>query len=543
MKDVFESYFICVRIIGNNYKQICLITIGRILIAFITIISTYLSALIVNDIVLCDIDYFNRNIVAIIFLKCIEKVLSYRVDKSEIEIKKQTNIQIKQKIIKYLYRCDSQEIEKSGKLFNIIYVDSMAVCNFVFVLNNFFVQILSMITILVLMIRINWIITLLLIVCFPCLLIINEAYGNKIKQLKVVSYKKTDIFVEYIKIFIVNIVQSNINGYSTFIEDTTTRLMENIKDTDLDMDIKSLNAKFLTKLWKEIMNLFIIVMAGYDVINGISEVGNYLAISSYGAAVASNIESFSYLINYSQQQKLSVSRVGKMFDEQYEEFEKDFINKLKPKISLSDVDISIGEVPLIDKVNIDINKNGVYLITGKNGVGKTTLLKSICGLVPFDSGNIQLGDIDITDIRYYHLQSIISFVMQNTMLFNEISIKDNLLMGNELLEAKMHELCRKMGLEEDINKYEDGYDTIVSSAEMFSAGQRKKIHLIRGLLKEADIYFFDEPTDNLDPTSKEAFFKIINKLKDNKIIILVSHEEVIGEYINIKIESKGLSCY
>ena len=232
-----------------------------------------------------------------------------------------------------------------------------------------------------------------------------------------------------------------------------------------------------------------------------------------------------------------------MFDEQYEEFEKDFINKLKPKISLSDVDISIGEVQLIDKVNIDINKNGVYLITGKNGVGKTTLLKSICGLVPFDSGNIQLGDIDITDIRYYHLQSIISFVMQNTMLFNEISIKDNLLMGNELLEAKMHELCRKMGLEEDINKYEDGYDTIVSSAEMFSAGQRKKIHLIRGLLKEADIYFFDEPTDNLDPTSKEAFFKIINKLKDNKIIILVSHEEVIGEYINIKIESKGLSCY
>ena len=218
-------------------------------------------------------------------------------------------------------------------------------------------------------------------------------------------------------------------------------------------------------------------------------------------------------------------------------------NSLQTKIILSDVNISVGKVPLIEKANIDMNKNGIYLITGKNGVGKTTLLKSICGIVPFDSGNIQLGNVNVKNVRYYNLQSTISFVMQNTMLFNELSIKDNLLMGNEFAEERMHELCREMGLEEDIIKYSEGYDTIVNSAEMFSAGQKRKIHLIRGLLKKADIYIFDEPTDNLDLASKNAFFKIINKLKDNKIIILVSHEGIIGEYTNIKIGTKGISCY
>ncbi|MBR3891000.1 MAG: ATP-binding cassette domain-containing protein [Bacilli bacterium] len=151
---------------------------------------------------------------------------------------------------------------------------------------------------------------------------------------------------------------------------------------------------------------------------------------------------------------------------------------------------------IFDNVNFSISGCGVYLVKGKSGVGKTTLLNMISGIDGY-KGKIECN------------RKNISYVFQNTCLIEHLNVKEHLdLYGISYCVLKKYDLK----------------DKLYSKTCELSTGEKARIGVILGLYKDNSIVLIDEPTTNLDECSAKVVMKDIFNMAENKMIILVCHE-------------------
>ena len=191
--------------------------------------------------------------------------------------------------------------------------------------------------------------------------------------------------------------------------------------------------------------------------------------------------------------------------------------------------------PVLGNVSFRIGKGSVICLTGHNGCGKTTLGKCICGLLPMQSGEIILdGQI----LKGSALEENAMFVMQEAefqFFTNSVvgEIQYGLNPGRDL--ALVNEMLKIMGL----------WDVRYRHPFSLSGGQMQKLTLLIAFFSDRQIVVLDEPTSGLDRKSLEAVVKLIDRMKDEKIVILISHDK---EFINetgavcISIEENQESC-
>ena len=170
--------------------------------------------------------------------------------------------------------------------------------------------------------------------------------------------------------------------------------------------------------------------------------------------------------------------------------------------------------------NFEINKNEKISIMGESGQGKTTILNILSGIYELDSGSILIND------RLSKNERIdIVFISQDVELF-DLSIRDNLTLGENISDEKILEMFEDSGLLEWYNNLENGLDEMVGEKGIkLSAGQRQRLNIIRGILINKDVYFFDEPTSNLDIESENKIINMIDKYLSDKTYIIVTHRK------------------
>lgn len=169
-------------------------------------------------------------------------------------------------------------------------------------------------------------------------------------------------------------------------------------------------------------------------------------------------------------------------------------------------------------ISIDIQEGQILGILGKNGSGKSTLLKTIFNLIIPDQGQIL---IDGSKNRYLkEIREICSqFNNNDRSFFWRLSVKENL---NFFLSLNKNNIDQKNII--DLMELFDVKKNLDVRFDRLSAGEKKKVNLIRGLAKDPKILLFDEFTDSLDISSRAMLVSTIKKLKsENKIIIWVSH--------------------
>ena len=177
--------------------------------------------------------------------------------------------------------------------------------------------------------------------------------------------------------------------------------------------------------------------------------------------------------------------------------------------------------------SFDFNKGDKISIMGESGQGKTTILNVLSGLYDLNSGKIIIDNREVTDKRLD-----IVYISQEVELFN-LSIRDNLTLGKNISDKKILELFEAAGLMEWYNNLENGLDEIVGEKGLkLSAGQRQRLNIIRGILIDKDVYFFDEPTSNLDKESEEKIISMIDKYLNDKTYLIVTHRDAIKRLCN-----------
>lgn len=202
----------------------------------------------------------------------------------------------------------------------------------------------------------------------------------------------------------------------------------------------------------------------------------------------------------------------------------------KEKISKKDdINISISNLSfqyshnnkkVLKNINIDIPYGKMIAIVGASGSGKSTLFKLLCGLFDPTEGKIEFNGIELKQIDKNSFNEIVGIVPQNIQLFNK-SIYDNLIMGNiTASEFEVKSICKKVCLEEDINRMPMKYNTILNnSGNNLSGGQRQKISIAKALLKSPKVLLFDEATSFLDNISEKIITQELEKMGCTRIVI------------------------
>ena len=174
-----------------------------------------------------------------------------------------------------------------------------------------------------------------------------------------------------------------------------------------------------------------------------------------------------------------------------------------------------------------LSKGDKISIIGESGQGKTTVMNILAGLYPLENGKLLIDNKNMKDTRLD-----LVFVSQEVELF-DLSIRDNLCLGKNISDEILFQLLDEAGLMGWYKELPEGLDTMVGERGIkLSAGQKQRLNIIRGILIDKDLYFFDEPTSNLDVISEEKIISMIDKYLKNKTYVIVTHRDKLKELCN-----------
>jgi len=163
-------------------------------------------------------------------------------------------------------------------------------------------------------------------------------------------------------------------------------------------------------------------------------------------------------------------------------------------------------------------------IVGDNGTGKSTILKLICSLYPVENGSIKVDGQDIVEIKRDSLIRNISMIFSDPYLFDG-TICENLRIGNlDATDDEIIRVAKLVKIHDFIESTPKKYATQVGEdGLMLSSGEKQKIALARAVLKNSPIILLDEVTKSIDKDSREAINRVIDELKMDKTVIIVTH--------------------
>lgn len=194
-------------------------------------------------------------------------------------------------------------------------------------------------------------------------------------------------------------------------------------------------------------------------------------------------------------------------------------------VAFASVDFSYDEAAkVLEGVSFSAKEGQSTALIGPSGSGKSTVAKLICRFWDVAGGEISLGGVDIRQISADKLMERISFVFQDTFLFN-LSIADNIRIGKpEATDEEVVWAAKLARCHEFVMKTANGYATLAGDAgSRLSGGERQRICIARAILKDAPVLVLDEATASIDPDSEEQIQEAIGELAKGKTLIVIAH--------------------
>ena len=233
-------------------------------------------------------------------------------------------------------------------------------------------------------------------------------------------------------------------------------------------------------------------------------------------------------INARLQQGIAAGEnVFELIDEN-KEHDKGNINNLKIKNNIVFENVSFiypnNNTPVIRNINLEIKAGKFIALVGMSGCGKSTLVNLIPRLYNPSSGKIKIDNIDTMDLTLNALRKNMSYVGQDTILFND-TVKNNIIYGqNSINESSIISALEKSYSLEFVNEMPDGINTIIGeNGVLLSGGQRQRLAIARAFLKDSPVLIFDEATSSLDSVSEKYIQQALDELKIGKTTIVIAH--------------------
>ena len=489
----------------NNIINIMICFILTIIIIILNLSETYL----IKEVLIYKV--FIKELLIILLIK-----LSVNWFKNNILIKvnKKINIELVNNYISKYFRLSYKYLylKSSGNIINRI-KDLNKIKNYlVNEVVNFSLNLMMMLIVTIILFIINYkltiVVVLIYIMTFIVCKLINKKIFKKYNELIYLDNLYMDRVSEYVsKILTINSL--NINGFFIKKLNDKSKLVANF-----NFKVDRLN-NYLN-IFLEFIGIFVmIIILGMLNRSNFENIIVYILYYNYFKECVYYFITFNVSYSYL---KLVIDRInGVYYLKSYDkskglEFKND-------DIIINDLSYSYGLNKVFDKINYKIKVGSKVLIKGNNGSGKSTLINILTKNIDDYNGKVSVG-YDIRDISYNSYLEHISFVNQNSELFED-SIVNNIVLNNEIDNNKLDEIIKILNLDEVIKNKERGINTLIK--DNFSGGEKQKIIIARCLYKCSDIMIFDEAFSEISSNNR---INIINKINDvyrDKTIIYVNH--------------------
>lgn len=202
----------------------------------------------------------------------------------------------------------------------------------------------------------------------------------------------------------------------------------------------------------------------------------------------------------------------------------------KKLLEINDLVSGYGPKDVLGGVSVQVKPEEVVAVLGLNGVGKTTLLKTIMGLIQTRSGSIIFDDIDVTMLNINgRVKAGISLMPQDDPVFPDMTVSENLDMGGWLIKNQSKKLSR---LREMYELFPRLYERRRQKAGSLSGGERQMLSIARALMIKPQLLMMDEPSLGLMPKLVDAIFEKILEVKKQGVAIILVEQNI----------NKALSC-
>jgi branched-chain amino acid transport system ATP-binding protein len=189
-------------------------------------------------------------------------------------------------------------------------------------------------------------------------------------------------------------------------------------------------------------------------------------------------------------------------------------------LKLDGINTFYGEAHILFDMTLEVRKGEFACILGRNGVGKTTTLRTIMGLTPARSGRVTFDGKDITHLPPYAIANRgIGWVPENRIIFTNLTVERNLIVGQKAGTRNTWDLDLVYQHFPQLEKFR------FRSAENLSGGEQQMLAIARTLMGNPDLVLLDEPSQGLAPKIIREIFKILEQLRDAGVTILLVEQK------------------
>lgn len=194
---------------------------------------------------------------------------------------------------------------------------------------------------------------------------------------------------------------------------------------------------------------------------------------------------------------------------------------------IQDLHVAYGQSEVLHGLNVSVAPSEIVAIMGRNGMGKTTLMKSLMGIVPTRSGSVRLGDVEVSGLRSYErVARGLAYVPQGRMIFSSMTVKENIETG--LVASGESEVPA------------DIYELFPVLLEMkgrrggnLSGGQQQQLAIARALATRPKVLLLDEPTEGIQPSIIREMARTLKRIRDERGLSIVVSEQVLSFALDI----------
>lgn len=303
-----------------------------------------------------------------------------------------------------------------------------------------------------------------------------------------------------------------------------------IEGKNRSMDLAKVDAWFfpLMILLIGISNIFVIYIGGVEYINGrIDSIGTIAEFILYVNMLTWPVAIVGWLTSLVQRAEASQKRINEFLKEQ-PDIKNEVLEEtpIKGQITFDKVTFTYEDtnITALKDISFNIEVGQTVAILGKTGSGKSTILDLVARLYDVSSGEIRIDGTPIKKLNLHSLRSSIGAVPQDAFLFSD-SLSNNIRFGKEnATQEEIIEVAKKAVVHENIMGFSKQYDTVLGERGItLSGGQKQRVSIARALLKDPDIYLFDDCLSAVDTETEEAILNNLKKASRNRTTLIVSH--------------------
>jgi len=393
---------------------------------------------------------------------------------------------------------------------------------------NIFASIIALIGTFIVMLRLDWVLTLLSLAIVPLIVGAIYFFASRIRSESTSIQEHESAVLAQAQEGLSSIRMVHAFGREDFEVMQFHQQAQQSLQANLRLTLTNVNSALVISTLMVIGTSAMYYVGTLHVLAGTLSLGSLLVFSAYLLMLYQPLESLTYTAWAMEGATAGAKRCFEVMDSQDDVRDSPNavdISSAKGAIAFRSVDFGYAESRIVLRdINFSIAPNQIVGLVGGTGAGKSTLLSLVPRFYDPTTGSVMLDGRDVREITKKSLRAQIAIVLQDTLLFST-TVRENIAYGRpDATEEEIIEAARRAQADEFIRQMPQGYNNLVGErGGHLSVGQRQRIGIARAFLKNAPILLLDEPTSALDPSTEAAIMETIKELMRGRTTLIATH--------------------